>query len=197
MKNWTGDQRSIFKNLGASNHVNGERPDYDYYATHPHAVKLLLQIETLSNLIWEPACGGGHMSQVLENKHDVISTDLVNHGYGIPGVDFLKQAGLRFNGDIVTNPPYRYAQQFVEQSLDLVTEGHKVVMFLKIQFLEGKSRRKLFKNHPPRTVHVSSSRLRCVKNGDFEGITDASAQAYGWFVWVKGYKGNPVLKWFN
>lgn len=48
----------------------------------------------------------------------------------------------------------------------------------------------------PHTIHVSSSRLKCAMNGDFDGIK-SSATAYAWFVWHKGFIGDPVIKWFN
>ena len=47
-------------------------------------------------------------------------------------------------------------------------EGTKVAMFLKLTFLESKARRELFERYPPKVVYVSSSRLQCAKNGDFE-----------------------------
>lgn len=69
-------------------------------------------------------------------------------------------------------------------------------MFLKLTFLEGKSRRHLFQTQPPVRVWVSSSRLACAMNGNFDdSITRATA--YAWFVWEKGYKGDTVVKWFN
>ena len=87
-----------------------------------------------------------------------------------------------WNGSIITNPPYKYAYEFVEKALDTVTEGNKVAMFLKLQFLEGKKRRKLFDTVPPQTIYVSSSRLLCAKNGEFD---------------KKGYKGDTIVKWIN
>ena len=69
-------------------------------------------------------------------------------------------------------------------------------MFLKIQFLEGKARRELFRQHPPKVVYVSSSRLLCAPNGDFTN-TNGSAVAYAWFVWEKGFKGDTIIKWIN
>ena len=88
------------------------------------------------------------------------------------------------------------AQEFVEHAMELVPNGAKVAMFLKLQFLEGKARRELFKKYPPKTVYVSSSRLICAKNGDFESVT-SSAVAYCWYVWVKGFKGDTIIKWCN
>lgn len=70
-------------------------------------------------------------------------------------------------------------------------------MFLRLQFLEGKERQRLFKNFPPKVVYVFSSRILCAKNGDFEADRYNSAIAYAWFVWVKGYKGDTIIRWIN
>lgn len=200
-KDWTGDSNSVFKTLGASSHSNVNRQAEDYYATDPMAVKLLLKIEEFSGPVWEPACGGGHMSEVLINAGmKVRSTDLFDRGYGEHGIDFLSIDNTKWNGDIITNPPYRYATEFVYKSLQIIPDGFKVAMFLKVQFLEGKQRKQLFVNHPPKVVHVSSSRLLCAKDGVFNkqvGVISSSAVAYAWFVWVKGYRGETSLRWFN
>ena len=67
---------------------------------------------------------------------------------------------------------------------------------MELTFLEGKARKKLFASAPPKRIYVSSSRLKCAKNGKFEE-TGSSAAAYAWFVWEKGYKGDPTIKWIN
>ena len=122
-------------------------------------------------------------------------------GGGIEQLDFLKatKADLDRPRDIITNPPYKYAKEFVEKALDLVDEGGKVAMFLKLTFLEGKARKELFLKHPPKVVYVSSSRLQCAKNGNFEeyGKGVGTAIAYAWYVWEKGYSGDTVIRWFN
>jgi hypothetical protein len=195
-KDWIGNKKSIYTTLGASNHVEEEREENDYYATEPKATKLLLQLEEFSNTIWECACGEGHMAEVLKKAgYNVIATDLIDRGYGIGEIDFL-QCQETFFGSIISNPPYKYAKEFVEHALELVPDGEKVAMFLKLQFLEGKARRELFKKYPPKTIYVSSSRLICAKNGEFDKVT-SSAVAYCWYVWQKGYTGDTVVKWFN
>lgn len=72
-------------------------------------------------------------------------------------------------------------------------------MFLKLTFLESKSRRELFDKTPFETLYVSSSRLQCAKNGDFETYKSGTgtAVAYGWYIWRKGFTGTPQIKWFN
>lgn len=197
-KDWIGSKASTFVTMGASNHSKETRQEHDYYATEPKAMELLLDVEHFNNIVWECACGEGHLSKVLEKRgYNVISTDLIYRGYGDnEPLNFLEETLENFHGDIVTNPPYKYALQFAEKAIESVDEGNKVAMFLKLQFLEGKSRKKFFMNHPPKVVYVSSSRLNCAKNGNFEKYS-SSAVAYAWFVWVKGFKGDPIIKWIN
>lgn len=199
MKDWTGNSKSIYTTLGASNHTDKVREINDYYATEPKAAELLLKVEDFAPNIWECACGECHLSKVFEaHGYNVKSTDLIYRDGGMSETfDFLAESKSNsWNGSIITNPPYKYAYEFVEKALDTVTTGNKVAMFLKLQFLEGKKRRKLFDNTPPQTIYVSSSRLLCAKNGDFESTT-SSAVAYAWYVWQKGYKGNTIVKWIN
>ena len=192
-KDWTGNYHSVCGCLGAHNECKEDREENDFYATQPIAAEWLIKLENLDNNIWECACGQGHLGKVFEEHgYNVLATDLIDRGYGQGGVDFLKSDGL-FVGDIVTNPPYKYAQEFIEHALNLIPDGYKVCMFLKVQFLEGKARRELYENCPPRTVYISSSRIQCGRNGDFKG----SMVAYAWYVWEKGYKGDTILKWFN
>ena len=197
MKDWTGNKNSTFTCLGASNHTEHDRADHDYYATDPKAAELLLEVEPELNNIWECACGEGHLATVFDKYGKLsASTDLIYRGYGSrESVDFLAQTKA-YQGDIATNPPYKYAQQFVEHALELITEGRKVCMFLKLTFLEGKARKELFKQHPPKTVYVCSGRLKCALNGDFEA-TGQSAACYAWFIWEKGFNGKPTIEWIN
>ncbi len=181
MKDWTGNASIINCNVRRK---NAEK--HDYYATDPRAVEMLLDQEKFGKSIWEPACGEGHISKVLKAYgYHVESTDLVERGFGIGGQDFLKSPYFTsFDGDIITNPPYKYAKQFVDKALEVVKPGNKVAMFLKLNFLASRGRKELFVKHPPQTVYVSSGRLECGKNGNFVG---ASAVDYAWFVWQKGY----------
>jgi len=204
-KDWNGNKASTFKCLGASNHTDHEREERDYYATDPIAAELLLQVEELDN-IWECCAGQMHLGNVFE-KYGKLgrATDIVNRDNDprIKIKDFLKDGLLCkkevWDGDIVTNPPYKYAEEVVRKAIETVTEGHKVCMFLKLTFCEGQSRKLLFQEFPPKTIYVSSSRITCAMNGEFikDGKKQSSAVCYAWFVWVKGYKGNTVLKWIN
>jgi hypothetical protein len=195
-QDWTGTSKSVFRNIGASNHSEYEREQYDYYATEPKALELLLELETFNN-VWECACGEGHLSGVLKN-HNIHSrsSDLIDRGYG-EKFDFLSIENQEWRGDIITNPPYKYSQRFIEKALDIIPTGNKVAMFMGIQFLEGKGRKHFYKANPPKTIYISSSRLNCARNGDFEKFKQNSARCYAWYIWEKGHKGDTILKWFN
>ena len=58
------------------------------------------------------------------------------------------------------------------------------------------SKERTIPKDPPRIVYVSSSRLLCAMNGEFDKIT-SSAVAYAWFVWVKGFTGETTVRWIN
>ena len=139
MKDWTGNKKTTFVTLGASNHSDKERESNDYYATDPKSLEIFLnkiQMDNihLCNQIWECACGEGHLSKVLENRgYKVYSTDLIDRGFGEGNIDFLKYDGKKIHCDILTNPPYKYAKEFVKKSLDIQDIGYKTIMFLKIQ----------------------------------------------------------------
>ncbi len=97
--------------------IDGNRHKDDFYATPPEATRALLSVETFKGLIWEPACGDGAISRVLQERYPVVSTDLVDRGFGPSGQDFLMQT--RVVDNIITNPPFKLATEFIRKSLDL------------------------------------------------------------------------------
>lgn len=157
MKDWTGNFNSIFKQLGASNHSSEEREIFDYYATDPKAISDLLKYEKFNHYIWECASGGGHLVSALRSYgYCVYSSDIINRGAQDEILDFLKyNSSVKWLGDIITNPPYRYCTEFILKALDSVKEGAKVAMFLKLTTLEGQTRyKKIFKNNPPIYIYI-------------------------------------------
>ena len=198
-RDWTGNSKSTFGSLGASNHTEKDREVHDFYATSPKAIDALLSKEELPKNIWECACGSGCLSKRLEEYgYNVTSTDLYNNGYGKIGIDFLKEAELpKECGCILTNPPYKYAVDFTTHALNILPYKGKLCLFLRIQFLEGKERReKIFNTNPPTNVYVFSQRILCAMNGDFDSIgKGGSAACYAWFVWEKGYKDKTIVSW--
>jgi hypothetical protein len=167
----------------------------DFYPTHPGATKALLSVESFDGAIWEPACGEGDMSRVLiDAGYDVISTDLIDRGYGEAPRDFLMEWTPRAP-NVVTNPPFREAQMFVDRALQLTTG--KVCMFLRLAFLEGIERGKWFPHTPLARVYVMSRRVpmqrgRLSEQGDSTGVI-----AFAWFVWDHCHTGPTTIQFID
>lgn len=181
--------------LGARNYAKTDRHKEDFYATEPKATKLLCDVEQFNNKILEPCCGQGHMSEVLKsNGYNVTSYDLVDRGYG-DIKDFFSLD--HWDGDIITNPPYKNVLNYVKHAIEIVDNGAKVAMLLKVLFLEGKERGKYMLENPPKYIYVFSGRIKCAINGDFDAINNGGALAFAWFVWEKGFKDEPKVRWLN
>jgi hypothetical protein len=166
------------------------RPANDFYPTPPEAVEALLNVENFSGNIWEPACGDGAICEVLKaHGYTTIATDLVDRGYGIAPHDFLTSELTSDN--IITNPPFTLAEEFVTRSLTKTSK--KVVMLCKLQFLEGAKRKIMFESTPLKNVWVFSKRLSMTRNG--EKMPNSGMIAFAWLVWEHGYKGKPMIGW--
>lgn len=194
----SGDEADSAARVGRA-YVHGCTPDPvnrqkdDFYPTPPIATRALLGVETFDGPIWECACGDGAISKILEAiGHSVISTDLVDRGYGTPRIDFLMEYQARAP-NIVTNPPFKFAREFVNNALRLTTG--KVAILARLAWLEGKSRRELFEHSPLARVWVFSGRIPMLRNGDEMMAGGGGMIAFAWFVWEHGFTGKPTLGW--
>lgn len=109
--------------------------------------------------------------------------------------------GMKFD-TIVTNPPYVLASEFIRHSMDLLENGGQLAMFLKIQFLEGAKREKLFTDYPPKYVYVFRKRVSAWNNGvevnPDTGRPWSSTITFCWYIWQKGLKHiEPVIRWID
>ena len=198
-KDWSGNGKSVFVTLGASNHTDKEREPNDFYATDPIAVgKLIGNIGFIPSVVWECACGTGCLSERLKQYCiGVVSTDAIDRGYG-QVQDFLLAKEMPSGCScIITNPPYKLATEFILHALSLLPDGGRCIMFLKTTFLEGEKRhRLLFSKYPPQRILQFSKRVLCAKNAEFQKMCKVgSAVSYAWFVWEKGYKGETTITW--
>ena len=140
-----------------------DRVENDYYATPQESTFKLLEVEDFKGNILEPCCGEGHISEVLKQEgYKVFSNDLIDRGYGESFKDFLNDNFETYD-NIITNPPFKYAKEFIEKSLEITTG--KVAMFCKIQLLEGVSRKEMFESTPLKTVYVFTKRQNPLRNG--------------------------------
>ena len=200
MKNNTNCLKGI--NLAGTS-TTRNRAENDYYATDPKSTEALLDVEKFSGTFLEPCIGGGHIAEVIKRYYPnniVYGCDLVDRGYpSTLQCDFLTYDFLGAKVDsIITNPPYSLAQEFLEKGMSLLNDNGKLAMFLKIQFLEGVKRRDMFKKYPPKYIYVFTKRQNPWRNGssvDEKGKPWSSTMCFAWFLWEKGFKGEPVIRW--
>jgi hypothetical protein len=159
------------------------------------AVHGLMGVETLPTGIWEPACGPGAIARVLRDAgHVVYATDLVD--YSSPdqdedGWDFLTERQCPIGVQaIVTNPPFKNCGEFVAHALRLCP---RVIMLLRLAFLESEKRRDILDNAPLARVHVFRKRLPMMHRAGWEGRKANSGMAFAWFVWDAAHRGPITL----
>lgn len=195
-KDWTGNTKSVFTTIGASNHSHKIRPTFDFYASPSSIITSLLQKHSIPHLpIWECATGENNLVYPLEQAgYKVITSDIVQRKVPIDHVeDFLQTKELRAP-IVLTNPPYREAKEFILHSIELGAEY--VYMFLKTTFLEGQERYSdLFSKYPPKEIWVFSKRVQVALNNNPEEFKKSSAVSYSWFIWEKGFTGSPTIHW--
>lgn len=187
----------------AGGNSTSKREENDFYATNPETVKLFLyefwKDNSFEGDILEPACGQGHISKTLKEmlpNFNVMSTDLIDRGYGQGGVNFLTHDYGRTFNTVITNPPFSLAKEFIEKGLKV--SDKYVIMLCKIQLLEGIKRKDMFLNTPLKYVYVHTTRQATWKEGkptDSKGKKWATTMCLAWFVWDKEYKGEPIIRW--
>lgn len=188
----------------AGGNSTSKREENDFYATNPETLKMFLYEFWKDNAfegdeILEPACGQGHISKTLKEllpNFNITSTDLIDRGYGVSGIDFLTYDYKKMFDVVITNPPFSLAKEFIEKGLKI--SNKHVIMLCKIQLLEGTKRKEMFFNTPLKYVYVHTTRQATWKEGkplDPNGKKWATTMCLAWFVWDKDYKGEPIIRW--
>lgn len=182
-----------------------ERVQNDYYATPYESTEALLDNIKFNGDFLEPCVGGGHIADIIKKYYPnqcIYCSDLVDRGYPNTLVaDFLTYDFLDKKFDnIITNPPYSLAQEFLEKGMEVLSDNGRIAMFLKIQFLEGNKRKDMFKKYPPKYVYVFSKRQNPWRNGssvDEKGKPWSSTMCFAWFVRRINLEVNQLLGGYN
>jgi hypothetical protein len=168
----------------------------DFYASPPEAVHALLKVENFHGTIWECACGDGAIVNVLRGAgHHVYATDLVDRECPLSEsrIDFLLEKSPAFPiSAIVTNPPYALAKPFVAHALKLKVP--KVVMLLRLAFLEGSGRSSILDGGSLARVYVFRNRLPRMHRDGWTGKQSSSSIAFAWFCWELGWNKPTELR---
>lgn len=183
-ENITGNKRSPMADRGN-----------DLYETPEVAVHALLANEFVPNCVWEPCCGPGAIARVLRlSGRTVFASDIVNYDTkeqnGV--TDFFKATSAPSEFDaIVTNPPFSKAEDFVAHGLALAP---RVIMLLRLAFLESERRRRILDTGNLVRVHVFRNRLPMMHRDGWEGPKASSGMAFAWFVFMRDYHGPIELR---
>ena len=188
---------SIGRSITGTGQPGTVRALLDFYPTPEPVTRALLAVETFTGPVWEPASGEGHISRVLEDAgYPVFSSDLRVTGFGHGGFDFLKFTPQFDPGAIVTNPPFKLAEQFIARAKQFPSVA-KLALLLKLTFLEGAKRQPMFQYtvFPLARVHVFINRVSFAANGETDG--GAGMIAFAWFVWDRSHTGAPRIGWIK
>ena len=170
----------------------------DDFPTPPWATRALMEqilspsLSGTKNSCLEPACGRGFMSEVLkEYFQEVDSKDIFDYGYGEVD-DFLKSASKKKYDWVITNPPFKSAEDFILKGMSIANKG--VAVLVRTVFLESVGRyERLFSKTPPSIVAQFVERVPMV-----QGRVDkqaSTATGYAWIIWTKEFKGTPSMRW--
>lgn len=163
-------------------HISGyAREEDDFYPTPAWVTECLLRHVTFRGPVWEPCCGDGAIAQVVAaHGHEVVATDLEDHGFGRPGVDFYAcrefPSGCR---TLLTNPPYgdgsatrttpnagRFLRSFVRHALELASAADgQLALLVRFQWIAGKQAAALISGGPLDTVLVLTRRIMWFDRG--------------------------------
>lgn len=183
------------------------RREFDHYPTDPittaAGVRLArLFVEDVAPWILDPGAGRGVWGTACRRMwHDAYITGVDIRELPQPDAynawiqgDFLTAGGTRGGSDLVIgNPPYIHAEEFCRKALDFLRPGGILLYLLRLTFLESKRRLRFFREDLPRHVAVLSRRPSFMEDGSRK----TSPDAYAFYVWQKGYRGETTLSWIN
>ena len=166
---------------------------HDFFPTPPWATRALIERvfrhlgwerRCKNQKAWEPACGEGHMAEVLREYFlEVTATDIEDYRYGDHVVDFLHADAYGAFDWVITNPPFNDSAEFVLKALRIAGTG--VAMFVRLTWLESVGRYEtIFRDYPPTQLAIFAERVPLHKDQwkpDGDTLT-----AYIWLVWHKG-----------
>lgn len=175
-----------------------QREENDWYVEPEWCSLRLFQEERFVGPVYDPACGRGTIViSALKYGHAAAGSDLVDRGWDstLTPHDFL--SGIHRHQNIVSNPPFGIAEQFVEHALKLAAS--KVAMLLPANWVQGDKRSRWLAQTPLRRVWFITPRpsmppghVLAAGQKPGNGTTD-----YAWFIWLHGFDGSPEIRWLR
>lgn len=177
--------------------------DFDFYETPKWATEKAIEAMLVDGIInryddvYEPCCGAGAISDVLEvygfenvKKSDIQTADYIKGENGIDVYDIEDNVC----DVIITNPPYdRMTKDNMLQEFLRISKG-KVILLLNIFYLASKERKTMLENSHLRHIYIHSDRVTMFPYG-IEKPKNGGTKMFAWYVWDKEYNGKPTISW--
>jgi hypothetical protein len=179
-----------------------ERDPLDWYVEPPECSAALFQLEEFRGGVWDPACGLGRIvDQALLAGFSAIGTDIVSRSAAcVAEVDFLNRNFTPEFSNIVMNPPFGRAEEFVREAIRITPDGGKVAAILPLVWVSGFSSKRDWLPHSPlHTLYPISPRPSMPPGKVIEaGIKPGNGtKDFAWLVWQVGYSGNASVRFMN
>jgi methylase of polypeptide subunit release factors len=181
-----------------------DRRENDLYETPPLATFILQKYLDVPKNVVEPCAGRGNIAiELSRGGHNVLAFDLNEYENMLfpvtTGQDVLSLQKPEGYNAFITNPPYfkDLPRKIAEKGVD---EYDFTALFVRLTFLEGQKRYKLFANNPPSDIIFLSDRIKFKPNMKVEPIEMddqiGGMIAYMWIVWDKRYETkNTNCRW--
>ena len=180
-----------------------DRDAADWYVEPASNSLALFNSLKLKGPVWDPACGFGRIVKSAQfNGLEAIGSDIIARTSDCKfEADFLEFESLGYEGyNIISNPPFGVAEDFVLKSIDIVSEGGVCAFLLPLVWMAGFStKRSWMPNSPlfkimPISPRPSMPPGKVIVAGEKPGN---GTKDFGWFVWKKGFEGQPVVEFLN
>jgi hypothetical protein len=187
--------RSMHLSRGYTRHIE------DWYIEPSWTVDLLLDQEPFVGGVWDPACGCGTIPKTCSSRAiHATGSDIVDRGFGCR-YNFLSEFEPPLSGyaNIVSNPPYRIAAEFIDRALTLASS--KVAMLVQSKFPYSQRRHALFSERPPARLYFLSTRPSMPPGEELLAGTikaEGGKLDYLWMVWDREHSsGTTECRWLK
>lgn len=194
MRDMVNDKRSLAAHLWA-------RHPEDWYVEEQWVDHRLFERERFDGSICDPACGLGRIVEAAQSAgfRDAWGQDIVERSRHCRRVsDFLADD---FSGrppdNIISNPPFKLAQEFTARALDIALR--KVAMLLPLRWIAGDERSRWLEDSRPARVLILAPRPSMPPGPVIlAGLRPSGGKTdFAWFVWEKGHNSAPQISWLR
>lgn len=179
-----------------------QRDEYDWYVEPRECTDALLAIEQFKGNVWDPACGSGNIVKSCQQFGlEAFGTDIRQRSFELLKIhNFLDGGPPRPFKNIICNPPFGSAEEFVRLAISLTPLGGKIAMILPLVWMAGfSSKRDWLPSSPLKAVFPISPRPSMPPGAVIEaGVKPGNGtKDFAWFLWEVGYSSSPQIVFLN